>query len=103
LTAFLRAQLLLQKNSAPSRELSQLRAVLLCWNLQQNTPVVTKFSSEEHGKEIIALQQEKTGLRLSPLQMKAVDNLGLSGDLHRFVAPPFMYRQGAAYSWGSAP
>jgi hypothetical protein len=77
--------------------------VLLCWNLQQNTPVVAKFSSEEHGREIIASQQVKAILRLSPIQMKAVDYLGLSGGLHRFVAPPFMYREGAAYSWGANP
>jgi hypothetical protein len=77
--------------------------VLLCWNLQQNTPVVAKFSSEEHGREIIDPQREKKTLRLSPLQMKAVDNLGLSGGLYRFVSPPFMYREGSAYSWGVTP
>jgi hypothetical protein len=77
--------------------------VLISWNLH-HTPIVTKFSSDDHGREIIALQQETATLRLSPLQMKALDELGLSGGTqHRFVAPPFMYCQGAAYSWDVTP
>lgn len=77
--------------------------VLITWNLH-HTPVVTKFSSDDHGREIIALQQETSTLRLLPLQMKALDELGLSeGTQHRFVAPPFMFRQRAAYSWEVTP
>ena len=83
--------------------LSFVFVVLLCWNLQQNVPVVTKFSSEEHGKEIFALLQENTKLGLSPQQMKAIDNLSISCEPHRFVAVPFMYRSGASYSWGDKP
>jgi len=77
--------------------------VLLCWNLQHSIPVATKFSSEKHGKEVAELLHEKSKLTLSPQHMKAIDNLSLSGDSHRFVAPPFMYRRGAAYSWGDTP
>jgi len=77
--------------------------VLLGWQLQQNVPVVTKFSLGNHGKEIIALLQKGSKLRLSPQQMNAIDDLSLSGESRRFVAPPFMYRRGAAYSWGDAP
>lgn len=85
--------------------------VLLCWNLQHGIPVVAKFSSEKHGNELSAflLQEnpkattQQTASALVPQQMKAIDNMSLSGDSHRFVAPPFMYRRGAAYSWGDAP
>jgi len=76
--------------------------VIVCWNIQQNIPICTKFSSE-HGKEFIALLQEHTKLRLSPEQMKSVDNLGRSIKPHRSVSPPFMYRKGASYSWGDNP
>jgi hypothetical protein len=77
--------------------------VLISWNLY-HTPVVTKFSSDDHGREILGLQQNTSILRLSPLQMKALDELALSvEDQHRFVAPPFMYRQSAAYSWEVTP
>mmetsp|Transcript_23457 Transcript_23457/g.48625 ORF Transcript_23457/g.48625 Transcript_23457/m.48625 type:complete len:385 (-) Transcript_23457:51-1205(-) len=80
--------------------------ILLSWNLQQGVPIVVKFSTEEHGKEVMALLSaegcNQSAPRLSPSHMKAIHNIKLSsGDKsHRFVAPPFMYRPGAAYSWG---
>jgi hypothetical protein len=36
---------------------------------------------------------------LSPQQMKAIDEIGMSIDSHRFVCPQFMYRKLASWSW----
>jgi hypothetical protein len=36
--------------------------------------------------------------------MKIIDEIGLSDETGtRFVAPPFMYKSGAIYSWGDDP
>lgn len=75
--------------------------VVLSWNLQQKVPVVTRWSSDQHGKEALALLKEQSR-KLSPQEMKAIDEATANCAPHRFVAPPFMYRQGAAYSWGDA-
>ncbi|KAL3801506.1 hypothetical protein HJC23_000944 [Cyclotella cryptica] len=76
--------------------------VLLSWNLQQGVPVVTKFTSKEHSRDVTPLLQ--TEISLSPLHMKAIDHIGLSAvEPIRFVAPPFMYKPGALYSWGNNP
>ncbi|KAL9187310.1 hypothetical protein ACHAXT_001413 [Thalassiosira profunda] len=72
--------------------------VLLGWNVQHGVMVVTKCSSESHAREAMAVLQEDRSL--SPSQMKAIDSLT---ETHRFVAPPFMYRRDAAYSWGDSP
>ncbi|KAL7468589.1 hypothetical protein ACHAXS_008819 [Conticribra weissflogii] len=80
--------------------------ILLSWNLQQGVPIVVKFSTEEHGKEVMALLSaegcSESTPKLSPSHMKAIHNIKVSSGekSHRFVAPPFMYRPGAAYSWG---
>ncbi|KAL3770605.1 hypothetical protein ACHAW5_007746 [Stephanodiscus triporus] len=65
--------------------------VLLCWNLQQKyTGLSAKFSSEEHGKKSLLLYSRRKRIEtIAFCKMKAVDNLGLSGDLHRFVATAF--------------
>ncbi|KAL7485369.1 hypothetical protein ACHAW6_010963 [Cyclotella cf. meneghiniana] len=76
--------------------------VLLLWNLQQGVPVVTKFASKEHSWDVTSLLQN--AIRLSPQHMKAIDDISLSAvEPTRFVAPPFMYKPGAIYSWGDKP
>ena len=67
--------------------------------MQQHIPIVTKFSSTQHGHEIVSLLQDDT-LSLSPQQMKAIDGIT---ERHRFVDPPYMHRSGASYSWDAAP
>ncbi len=76
--------------------------VLVTWNLQQAIPVVVKSSSPNHLSEIAALLHENTdNLALSAVHMKELSELGLSPGFatQRFVAPPFMFRSGALYSW----
>lgn len=75
--------------------------VVLLWNVQHHIPVVTKFTSVHHAEEIRALLQEETKL-LTPQHMRALDGISFSGQSHRFVAPPFMFKTKAAYSWGDA-
>ncbi|KAL7520441.1 hypothetical protein ACHAWX_005183 [Stephanocyclus meneghinianus] len=76
--------------------------VLLSWNLQQGVPVVTKFASKEHSWDVTSLLQN--AIRVSPQHMKAIDDISLSAvEPTRFVAPPFMYKPGAIYSWGDKP
>ena len=76
--------------------------VLVAWNLQQNIPVVVKSSSPNHLSEIAALLHENTDdLALSAVHMKELFEMSLSPGFatQRFVAPPFMFRPGALYSW----
>jgi diketogulonate reductase-like aldo/keto reductase len=77
--------------------------VLLLWNIQQGVPVITKFTSDEHSRDIIPILQSK--ISLSPRQMKVLDEISASSaeEEVRFVAPPFMYKPGATYSWGDKP
>jgi DNA 3'-phosphatase len=76
--------------------------VLLLWNIQQGVPIVTKFSTEEHGQDIVPILQSK--IKLTPQHMKTIDEIGLSIEAGtRLVAPPFMYKSGASYSWGDGP
>jgi diketogulonate reductase-like aldo/keto reductase len=72
--------------------------VLIRWQGQQGVCVVVKFSSEEHAKEIQAAMMTND-MFLSPQQMKAIDEIGMSIDSHRFVCPQFMYRKLASWSW----
>ncbi|KAL7498837.1 hypothetical protein ACHAWT_010800 [Skeletonema menzelii] len=70
----------------------------ILWNLQQGVPVVVKSSTATHLREITALLHDDTGnLTLSANHMKELSVL--SPQNHRFVAPRFMFRPGAAYSW----
>eukprot|EP00978_Attheya_sp_CCMP212_P021111 scaffold61263_cov44-Attheya_sp.AAC.3 len=72
--------------------------VLWKWNLQHGVHVVSKCTSDEHIKEFASLDSVTT---LTPTQMKELDSIGMdSSHQVRFVAPPFMYKAGAAYSWG---
>ena len=73
--------------------------VLLLWNLQQGVPVVTKFSSDEHGENMAPILKSK--IHLTPRQMKAIDEIDESET--RFVSPPFMYKNGSTYAWSGSP
>ena len=76
--------------------------VLVTWNLLQGIPVVVKSSSPNHLSEIAALLHENTdNLALSAVHMKELSEMSLSPGFatQRFVAPPFMFRPGALYSW----
>lgn len=70
--------------------------VVLKWNLQHGVAVVSKCTSEDHLKEVISIFE---GLPLSSDQMQRIDSI--KGSI-RFVAPPFMYKKGAPYSWGDS-
>jgi DNA 3'-phosphatase len=70
--------------------------VVLKWNLQHGVAVVTKCTSEDHLKEVISILGD---CPLSPDQMQRIDSIKGSS---RLVAPPFMYKKGAPYSWGDS-
>ncbi|KAL7531308.1 hypothetical protein ACHAWF_003709, partial [Thalassiosira exigua] len=48
------------------------------WNIQQQVPVCTKFSFERLGKEAISLLQENSKTRLSPQQVKVIDDMSMT-------------------------
>lgn len=72
--------------------------IVLKWNLQQGVSVVPKCSSESHLRELVEV---RSGPSLTPVQMKVLDGIGRKeAEQIRFVAPPFMYKGRASYSWG---
>lgn len=73
--------------------------VVLKWNLQHGIAVVTKSTSDAH---LSQLERLKGASGLTPLQMKSLDSIVFLNDnaSKRFVAPPFMFKKGAPYSWG---
>jgi len=94
--------------------------VLLLWNLQQGVANVVKCSSAEHQREAIRCRLPFSGRTietdrgddgtvsppdpplLAPSEMKLLDSIGIDASKrHRFVAPPFMYKPGAPYSWAN--
>ncbi len=87
----------IQKVAKESGKVSPAQCCLL-WNIQQGVPVVVKCSSPTHLREITALLHDGTdGLALSANHMKELHEL--SKQNHRFVAPKFMLRPKAIYSW----
>jgi diketogulonate reductase-like aldo/keto reductase len=70
--------------------------VLLKWNIIQRVATVVKCSSHDHQ---LAAVEVMDGSPLTPSEMEELDSIGLNEQV-RFVAPFFMFKSGAAYSWG---
>lgn len=68
--------------------------VVMKWNLQHGVALVPKCTSDQHLKEAVS---SIGGTLLTSIQMETLDGIKAQ---KRFVAPPFMYRPRAAYSWG---
>ena len=77
--------------------------VLIQWNIRHNVAVAVKCTSETHASEVVAVLDKNNNM-LAPSHMEALDTVSENSVApKRFVAPPFMYKKNALYSWGDAP